>query len=170
MSGRSARTIRNFSLELSPNLVLPNVGQVDFDDFRKHWNFNVLEMALKTFRFVQGLPITHFFFFLRYFKTGIFKFVFQTKTSGNLRVWQRRASENNRDLSGQKCFNLRGVLIGDKTDCKTDTWELEISIGNFRMGTLAPGSQAWGTRLLWLGEPVCGTRWNPGGRSPLPGL
>ena len=63
MSGRSAQTIRNFSLELSPDLVLPNVGQVDFHDFRKDWNFNVLEMALKTPRFVQGLPRTHLFFF-----------------------------------------------------------------------------------------------------------
>ena len=62
MSGRSARTIRNFFLELSPDLVLPNVGQVDFHDFLKHWNFNVLDMALKTFRFVQGLPITHVLF------------------------------------------------------------------------------------------------------------
>ena len=65
MSGRSARTIRNFSLELSPDLVLPNVGQVDFHDFRKYWNFNVLEMALKTLRLVQGLPRTHLFFVLQ---------------------------------------------------------------------------------------------------------
>ena len=63
MSGRSARTIRNFSLELSPDLVLPNVGQVDFHDFRKHWNFKVLEMALETFRFVQGLSRTPLFLF-----------------------------------------------------------------------------------------------------------
>ena len=63
MSGRSARTIRNFYLNLSPDLVLPNVGQVDFHDFRKHWNFKVLEMTLKTFRFVEGLPITPLLFF-----------------------------------------------------------------------------------------------------------
>ena len=68
VSGRSARTIRNFSLELSQDLVLPNVGQVDFHDFRKHWNFNVLEMVLKTLRFVQGLPTTPSFLFLRYFR------------------------------------------------------------------------------------------------------
>ena len=70
MSGRSARSIRNFSLELSPDLVLPNVGQVDFHEFRKYWNFNVLEVAIEIFRFVQGLPITPLFFFLRYFKTS----------------------------------------------------------------------------------------------------
>ena len=34
----------------------------------------------------------------------------------NLEIWKRRASKNDRDLSGQKCFNFRGVLIGDKTD------------------------------------------------------
>ena len=62
MSGRSARSIRNFSLELSQDLVLPNVGQVDFHDFRKYWNFNVQEMALKTFRFVQGLSRTPLLF------------------------------------------------------------------------------------------------------------
>ena len=62
MSGRSgARTIRNFSLELSQDLVLPNVGQVDFHEFRKYWNVNVLEMALKTIRVVQGLPRTPLF-------------------------------------------------------------------------------------------------------------
>ena len=62
MSGSSARSIRNFSFELLPDLVLPNVGQADFHDFRKYWNFNVLEMALKTFRFVQGLPRTPLLF------------------------------------------------------------------------------------------------------------
>ena len=166
MSGRSARTIRNFSLELSPDLVLPNVGQVDLHDFRKHWNFNVLEMALKTFRFVQGLPITPLFCFLRYFKTRFSKFVLQTKTE-IFKVWRRRTSNNNRDLSSQKCFGVRGVWSGDDTDL---TWELVISLGNFRLGTLAPGSQAWGTGLLRLGEPAGGNRGNPGAPSPLPAL
>jgi len=35
---------------------------------------------------------------------------------GNLKSWKRRAPKNDRELSGQKCFNCRGVLIGDKTD------------------------------------------------------
>ena len=91
-------------------------------------------------------------------------------TSGNLKVWKRRAPENNRDLSSQKCFNFRGVLIGDKTDCKTDAWELGFLLGNFGTGTFAPGSQAWGTGLLRLGEPADGHWWNPGAPSPLPGL
>ena len=42
MSGRSAR---NFSLELSQDLVLPNVGQADFHDVLKYWNFNVARNA-----------------------------------------------------------------------------------------------------------------------------
>ena len=33
--------------------------------------------------------------------------------SGNLKIWKRRAPKNDRDLSGQKCFNFRGVLIGE---------------------------------------------------------
>ena len=41
-----------FSLELSQDLVLPNVGQVDFHNFGKYWNFNVLEMAINTFIFL----------------------------------------------------------------------------------------------------------------------
>ena len=76
MSGRSARSIRNFSLELWQDLVLPNVGQVDFHDFRKYWNLNVLEMALKTFRFVQGLPITLVLFFFDISKPDFSKLVF----------------------------------------------------------------------------------------------
>ena len=58
---RTEHTI--LSLELSQDLVLPNVGQVDFYNFRKYWNYNVLEVALKTFRFAQGLRITHLLFF-----------------------------------------------------------------------------------------------------------
>ena len=78
-------------------------------------------------------------------------------------MWKRRAPKNNRYLSGQKCFNFRGVLIGDKIDCKTDTWELKISLGNFRLATFAPGSQAWETGLLRPGEPADGNWRNPGG-------
>ena len=33
-----------------------------------------------------------------------------------LRIWKRRAPENDRDLSDQMFFNFRGVLIGDKAD------------------------------------------------------
>ena len=47
MSGRSARSIRNFSLERSPNLVLPNVGQVDFHDFGNSWKVTSSQIASK---------------------------------------------------------------------------------------------------------------------------
>ena len=33
-----------------------------------------------------------------------------------LKIWKKRAPQNDRDLSGQKFLNFRGVLIGDKTD------------------------------------------------------
>ena len=47
-----------FSFERSQDLVLPNIGQVDFHDFREYLNFNVLEIALKPLRLVQCLPRT----------------------------------------------------------------------------------------------------------------
>ena len=86
MSGRSARSIRNFSRELWQDLVLPNVGQVEFHDFRKYWKFNELEMALKTFRFVQGLHITPLSVFFEISKTICFELLFETLTSGNLKI------------------------------------------------------------------------------------
>ena len=58
MSGRSARSIRNFSLEHSQDLVLPDSRKSTFQHLAVNWNFNVLEMALKTFHFVQGLSRT----------------------------------------------------------------------------------------------------------------
>ena len=69
MSGRSAWSIRNYSLELLQDLVLPNVGQVDVHDFRKYWNFNVLEMALKTISVVQGITRTPLLYFFDISKT-----------------------------------------------------------------------------------------------------
>ena len=63
MSGRSALTMRNFSLELWQDLVLHGIRKSTFQDFLKYWNSNVLEMALETFRLVQGLHITPLLFF-----------------------------------------------------------------------------------------------------------
>ena len=60
MSGRSARTLRNFSLELSQDLVLPNVGQVDFHDFGKYWEVASSQNGLKTFLFVPVFGKTIF--------------------------------------------------------------------------------------------------------------
>ena len=45
--------------------------------------------------------------------------------SENLNIWKRRPPKKNQYLSGQKCFNFRGVLIGDKTDAwclMLDAW------------------------------------------------
>ena len=63
MSGRSARTIRNFSLELSQDLVLLDIRKSTFQHLTINWNLNVLEMALKTLHFVQGLSRTPLVFF-----------------------------------------------------------------------------------------------------------
>ena len=152
----SARSIRN----CSQDLVLPNVGQVDFHDFQKNWNFNVLEMALETFRFAQGLHITPFTIFLRYFKTRIAKLILRNSKiwkSENLKVCKRRAPTNNRDLSNQKCFNFRGVLIGEKTDCTnrylgTGNFAWQLLLQDLRLGELV--SSSWGNRLTATGGPA----------------
>ena len=75
MSGRRARSIQTFSLEVAQDLVLPNVGQVDFHDFRKYWNFNVLEMALITLNFVRGLSRTPLLCFFDFSKPYLFKLI-----------------------------------------------------------------------------------------------
>ena len=62
MSGGSARSIRNFSLELWQDLVLLDVRKSTFQHLTVNWNLNVLEMALKTLRFVQGLSRTPLLF------------------------------------------------------------------------------------------------------------
>ena len=54
MSGRSARTIRNFSLEVSPDLVLLDMGKVDFHDFWKYWK---LTSSPNTSKINLGLQI-----------------------------------------------------------------------------------------------------------------
>ena len=71
MSGRSARSIRNFSLELWQDLVLLDVRKSTFQHLTVNWNFNVLEMALKTLHFVQGLSRIPLLFIPRYL-TNIF--------------------------------------------------------------------------------------------------
>ena len=63
--------MRNFSLELSQDLVLLDIRKSTFQHLTVDCNFNVLEMALKTIRFVQGLARTPLLYFLRYFKTGL---------------------------------------------------------------------------------------------------
>ena len=47
--------------------------------FLKYWNFNVVEMALKTFHFVPGLSRTPLLFILRYFTNILFQKFFQWK-------------------------------------------------------------------------------------------
>ena len=71
MSRRSARSIRNFSLELAQDLVLLDVRKSTFQHFTVNWNFNVLEMVFKTLHIVQGLSRTPLLFIPRYL-TNIF--------------------------------------------------------------------------------------------------
>ena len=69
MSGGSARTIRNFSLELWQDLVLHGIRKSTFQHLTANWNFNVLEMAF--IRIVQGLSRAPLLFIPRYL-TNIF--------------------------------------------------------------------------------------------------
>ena len=63
MSGGSARTMRNFSLDLWQDLVLHGIRKSSFQHLTVNWNFNVLEMAFETLHFVQGLSRTPLLFF-----------------------------------------------------------------------------------------------------------
>ena len=96
MSGRSARSIRNFSLELWQDLVLHGIGKSTFQHFPVNWNFNVLEMALKTLHFVQGLSRTPLLFIPRYLTNIFSKQIFPKKKnrdnrkSGNLKFQKPR--------------------------------------------------------------------------------
>ena len=60
MSRRTARTIRNFSLEVSPNLVLLDIRKVDFHDFVNYWKVTSSQRCLKTFLFVPVFGNTIF--------------------------------------------------------------------------------------------------------------
>ena len=78
MSGGSARSIRNFSLELQ-DLVLHGIRKSTFQHLTVNWNFNVLEMALKTLHFVQGLSRTPLLFIPRYLTNIFFENIVQQK-------------------------------------------------------------------------------------------
>ena len=75
MSGRSARSIRNFSHELSQDLVLLDIRKSTFELLTANWNFNVLEFPLKTLRFVQGLPGTPLLFSSIFQNQILFNFI-----------------------------------------------------------------------------------------------
>ena len=112
--------------------------------------------------FCPGSPQNLLLCFLRYFKTRFVQtYLFKSKIwkAGNLKVWTKRAPKNNRDLSSQKCFNFRGVLIGDKNRWQTQilgnwkfclgTFAWELLLQDLRLGEL--GSWGWGNRLTATG-------------------
>ena len=97
-------------------------------------------MALKTLHFSEVSP-EHLHFSSIFKKHTVLKHGKTRNDNCNCLIWKRCAPGNNRDLSSQKCFNFRGVLSNDKTNCKTDTWELELSLGNF--GSRISGLGNW---------------------------
>ena len=144
MSGGTAQTVRRQRNKLSRDLVLHGIRKSTFEHLTVNWNFNVLEMALKIFRFVQGLPITPLFLFLRYFKTRFRKLssfcLSKIWKSEILKVWKRRAPKNNRDLSSQKCFNFCAVLISENRlqnrYLVTGDFAWELWLQDLRLGEL----------------------------------
>ena len=83
---RTDRT--NTQTQISRDLVLHDIRK---STFRKYWNFNVLEMALKTFHFVPGLSRTPLLFIPRYLTNVFFRKYFPTKTR-NLQIWKSQKS------------------------------------------------------------------------------
>ena len=109
MSGRTARTIRNFSLELWQVLVLHGIGKSTFQHLTVNWNLKVLEMALKTIHFVQGLSRTPLLFIPRYITNIFFKHILQQQKIsriGNLKICK---SKNPGSLTGAQ---ILGELAG----------------------------------------------------------
>ena len=107
MSGGSARTLRNFSLERWQDLVLLDIRKSSFQHLTVNWNLNVLEMALKTLHFVQGLSRTPLLCFPRYLTTrfpkmNLRKQNVENRKSGNLKIQKPRFTN--------KCPDHRAAL------------------------------------------------------------
>ena len=101
MSGGSARSIRRHSLELWQDLVLDGIRKSTFKHLTVNWNFNVLEMAFKTFHFVQGVSRTPLLFIPRYLTNLFFENVLQKQESRESKIWK---SKNPGSLTGaQHC-------------------------------------------------------------------
>ena len=62
VSGRSARTIRNFSPEVSPDLVSLDIGKSTFQHFTVNWKVTSSQNGLKTFLFDPVLENKSFYF------------------------------------------------------------------------------------------------------------
>jgi len=80
VSGRSALTISNFSLELWQDFVFSGIRKSTFQHLTVNWNFTVLDI-LKTFHIVQGLFRTPLLFIPRQLTTGFFKMILQKQKS-----------------------------------------------------------------------------------------
>ena len=80
MSGGSARSIQRDSVELWQGLVLHGVRKSTFQHLTVNGHFNVVEMALKTFHFVQVLSRTPFLFIPRYLTNILSENILQNNT------------------------------------------------------------------------------------------
>ena len=100
MSGGSARTIRRYSVELWQDLVLHGIRKSTCQHLTVNCTLNVLDMALKTLHFVQGLSRTPLLFILRYLANIFSEKYFagrenlENRKSGNLKnqSWKVKVS------------------------------------------------------------------------------
>ena len=63
-----------------------------FQHLTVNWNLNVLEMALKTFHFVQGLSRTPLLFIPRYLTNIFFENHLHKETSRKSKIWKSQHS------------------------------------------------------------------------------
>ena len=117
MSRGSARSIRNFSLELWQDLVLHGIRKSTFQHLTVNWNFNVLEMALKTFHIVPGLSRTPLLFILRYLTNIFFKHILQkiknleNRKSENLKIPKPRFTSRSPGISPSGILGLEKCAL-----------------------------------------------------------
>ena len=84
----TARTIRRHRHKFSRDLVLHGIRK---STFRKYWNFNVLEMALKTFLLSRVFPGHLYYLFSDISPTYFFENISNKHKNWKLKIWK---SEN----------------------------------------------------------------------------
>ena len=88
MSRVTARTVRTHKHTFSRDLVLLDLRKSTFRNLTVSWNFNVLEMALKTFHFVQGPSRTPLLFIPRYLTNIFFEHILQIEEISKNRKYE----------------------------------------------------------------------------------
>ena len=107
--------------KFQPNLVVHGVRKSIFQHFPVNWHFNVVEMALETLHFVQGLSRTPLLFIPRYLTNLFFENIFQkqnleNRQSENLKFQKNRFT--NRSPALCECWSLAQISTEPHGDPK----------------------------------------------------